>query len=367
MTHYYNEWDGTACETLTCAVEMDATTIAACEPFDYAFNGEVQFRVPSVTLPDRDGTWQIGLIVGPSGSGKSTLLRQKYGEQTVNEWSHNRSVASHLGSWQQAVSLLGAVGLNSVPTWCKPFHVLSTGEGFRANIARGLRDNAQFDEFTSVVDRTVAKSCSHAIQRHIRKHNITGVVFASCHRDIIEWLQPDWVVDLSDCTLRPRGQLHPRPTVGIELVRCTTKEWRMFAPHHYLTGMISTSAKCWLGLWDGTAIAFTSSLPMPGGTIKGAWREHRTVVMPDYQGLGIGVRISDAIGAFFVARGNRYYSKTAHPRMGEYRNRSPLWRATCKNGLARDGYKGASKKQKSYEGSLRVGKVCFSHEYMGVK
>ena len=52
------------------------------------------------------------------------------------------------------------------------------------------------DEFTSVVNRDVAKSMSHALQRYIRQKDLK-IVIASCHFDIIEWLNPDYVFNLN--------------------------------------------------------------------------------------------------------------------------------------------------------------------------
>ena len=52
------------------------------------------------------------------------------------------------------------------------------------------------DEWTSVVNRDVAKSMSFALQRYVRQKNLK-IIIASCHYDIIEWLQPDWVYNLN--------------------------------------------------------------------------------------------------------------------------------------------------------------------------
>jgi len=62
-------------------------------------------------------------------------------------------------------------------------------------LARKVRDGAVIDEFTSVVDRNVAKAASVALVRYIKKNNIKNVVLSTCHRDILEWLEPDWVID----------------------------------------------------------------------------------------------------------------------------------------------------------------------------
>lgn len=73
---------------------------------------------------------------------------------------------------------------------------MSNGQRFRANLARKLKDNAVIDEFTSVVNRECAISCSYSIQKYIRNKKLKNIVFASCHYDIIDWLKPDWIYNL---------------------------------------------------------------------------------------------------------------------------------------------------------------------------
>ena len=48
------------------------------------------------------------------------------------------------------------------------------------------------DEFTSVVNRQVAKAASCAIAKCVRR-NQRKFIAVSCHDDIIEWLCPDWI------------------------------------------------------------------------------------------------------------------------------------------------------------------------------
>jgi hypothetical protein len=54
-------------------------------------------------------------------------------------------------------------------------------------------------------------------------------------------------------------------------------------------------------------------------------REHRTVVLPDYQGLGIGNRLSEFCAALWTGLGGRASSTTSHPAMIHYRSASPQW------------------------------------------
>jgi GNAT superfamily N-acetyltransferase/ABC-type ATPase involved in cell division len=345
--------------TLSIDVEVDEALLEACKPFDYEFTGTRTFKLPDFEAPVRDGSWGIGLIVGPSGSGKSQLLKKNYGETPDSQWIESKAIVSQI---ENGIDKFGSVGLNSVPTWCTPYHVLSEGEKFRARMARMLDNNTSFDEFTSVVDRTVAKSCCHAIQRYIRQRELQGIVFASCHRDIVEWLQPDWVFDTLDGSLLPRGCLCPRPTIKIDINPCERSLWKVFSQHHYMSEDLSRACRAWLATWNGIPIGFSSSLPMPSGTTKNAWREHRTVVLPDYQGLGIGVRISNAIGQIHKDEGRKFYSKTAHPRMGQYRDNSPLWRGTKHN------HKSKSYTNKNMTNwNTRKNTFLYSHEYMGLE
>lgn len=341
-------------------VEVDSIVTDCANAFDYSFDGISTFDVPKFQAPEK---YNIGLIVGASGSGKSTLLNLIGNEEQV-EWNATKAICSHFESADDAKEKLGAVGLNSVPTWMRPHHVLSTGEKFRADLARRIKDNAVIDEFTSVVDRYVAKSCAFAISKYIRKNDIKNITFASCHYDIIEWLQPDWVFDTATGKLNARGS-ERQPEIVLELLPCASEIWSFFRNHHYLSADINKASRCWIAVWDGVPIGFTSILAYPSGTVKNAWRGHRTVVLPEFQGMGLGVRISDAVGTIIKSFGGRYFSKTASSRMGEYRNKSKLWKPTSKNQKQRNDYaSGRLTKESNYK-LKHLNRVCYSHEFIG--
>lgn len=178
---------------LTSRVESDEFIKASEKAFDCKFNGISSFypwELPN-NIPEK---FKIGVIVGSSGSGKSTLLK-KFGNPKNPTWELNKAIISHFNTPDEAINRMGAVGLNSIPSWYKPYDVLSNGEKFRADLARLLYNNAVIDEFTSVVDRNVAKAASVSLSRYVRNNDVYNIVLATCHRDIIEWLQPDWVID----------------------------------------------------------------------------------------------------------------------------------------------------------------------------
>lgn len=196
----------------TCKVILDPITKKLAEAFDYNFSGESSFEIPSFT-PPKD--FNIGLIVGNSGSGKTLLLREHFNIPEAPIWNHEASVASHFNSLEEATEKLFALGLSSIPSLCRPYHVLSNGEAYRAHVARILAPNIAIDEFTSVVNRETAYGICVSLNKYIKKNDFRNIVLASCHFDIVEWLQPDWVFNTNSNDFTVNGlSLERFPKIG---------------------------------------------------------------------------------------------------------------------------------------------------------
>jgi len=291
-----------------------------------------------VDLPIEDEPWNIGLIVGPSGCGKTTIARELFESEMVDgfDWPADQSIMDAFPagmSLKDITALLSSVGFSSPPNWLRPFGVLSNGEQFRVTIARALAEQpelAVIDEFTSVVDRTVAKVGSAAVAKAVRRRNQKFVAVA-CHFDIIDWLDPDWVFDPA------AGQFHwrrerRRPPITLTVRRVHRSAWRLFKPYHYLSGNLHKAAKCFVAFVEGQPAAFVSVLYSPYRP-RGYWREHRTVCRPDFQGVGIGNAFSEYIASLFKSTGSHYGSTTSSPAMIKHRDRSPLWKRIRKHGF----------------------------------
>lgn len=356
-------------DPLSVTVELDEFTAHASQAFDYSFTGTSTFT-PWAMPTGLPLSFGIGAIIGPSGSGKSLLLR-KFGTPISHQWDPSKAIISQIcSSPDDAIDRLSSVGFNSIPSWMKPFHVLSAGEQFRAELARSMRNHAVMDEFSSLIDRESAISASRAMRRYVDQAGLKGIVVATCHTDILPWLEPDWVFftqtpDQKTGQLLVGRSLHPRPPIRLELYEAGHDSWSLFAEHHYLTSEIHKASRCFLLFWEDKPVAFTATMPLPHGDIQDGWRGHRTVVLPQYQGLGIGPRLSDMVGAMFREQGCRYFSRTAHRRLGSYRDNSPNWRPTTHNHKVMDDPGPKSQIHKHGKWKIDKERICYSHEYVG--
>lgn len=186
-------------------IENDKYTEYVYEAFDIQNRNETIVEIPINFDDINRRNWNVGLIVGSSGSGKSTILKELGGVKTPN-YDFSKSIISQFPNMlpSDVCKLFTSVGLSSVPVWLHKPNELSFGEKARLNIAWQIA-NAEhgkpvlIDEFTSVVNRDVAKAMSHTLQKKIRNMNCQAIL-ASCHYDIIEWLKPDWIYNLNKQT-----------------------------------------------------------------------------------------------------------------------------------------------------------------------
>jgi ABC-type ATPase involved in cell division/GNAT superfamily N-acetyltransferase len=310
-------------------------------------------------LDERD--WNVGLIVGPSGCGKSTILKDAFGNPKPLKWK-GASVIDDFApslSMKDISSVCQAVGFNTVPAWLRPFGVLSNGERFRVDLARRLLETdgtIVVDEFTSVIDRQVAKIGSHAVQKAVRSAG-KKFVAASCHYDIMEWLQPDWTLEPATMTFRWRS-LRRRPALEVELRRVEHRAWELFAPYHYMTADLHRAAACWCLFVEGMPTAFAGVLHRPHprrDNIKGV---SRLVTLPDWQGLGLALSLVDQLGELYRGAGMELRTYPAHPALVRSFDRSPHWRLEKKPGTF-------SPVSQSLGGAQTGGRPCAVFAYCG--
>ena len=104
----------------------------------------------------------------------------------------------------------------------------------------------------------------------------------------------------------------------------------------------------------------------PEGARAPSRRAHRTVVLAEWQGLGVGSRLSDAAAEWHHREGAEYFGQTVHPSFGGYRDRSPLWQPTEYNGTRPElRIEGWRARQRGIAVRLRTPKLIYSHRYCG--
>lgn len=288
-----------------------------------------------VDLPVDERPWQVGLVVGPSGSGKTTLASTVWPGALAGEyeWPAHGSLLDGFPAGmgvRDIVAGLGAVGLNSPPAWLRPYRTLSNGEAFRASMARLLAETADragpvvVDEFTSVVDRHVAQVASHTVQKTVRRLG-RQLVAVTCHYDVEDWLQPDWVLDMAGPRFTWRS-VQPRPELELRIYPVDRAVWSAFRRHHYLSKDIHVGARCFGGWIGEDLVGFTSYLHLANGHRANLKLAHRTVVLPDWQGLGIGNQMAEWVGLKLWREGQFYRRSIAHPAVIAWCARSPRWK-----------------------------------------
>lgn len=156
----------------------------------------------TIDIEGRD--WNVGIIYGRSGSGKSTVARELFPAAYIRGFEYQApSVLDDMpaeSSIKDICKIFNSVGFSSPPSWLKNYDVLSTGEKMRVDVARAIleqRDMIVFDEFTSVINREVARIGSVAISKAIRKMG-KKFIAVTCHDDILDWLEPDWTFCTND-------------------------------------------------------------------------------------------------------------------------------------------------------------------------
>ncbi|WP_430735224.1 GNAT family N-acetyltransferase [Halodesulfovibrio aestuarii] len=327
-------------------------------------------------LPIEEDDWQVSLVIGPSGSGKSSignaLSAEGFTMHQERAWPDHAPIIDVIapdGDWQAVTGALSAVGLGDVPAWLRPYRVLSTGEKFRAELARIVSEKPErivIDEFTSVVDRQIAKVGAHAFAKAWRRTSGKAVLL-SCHYDIVEWVQPDWVFDTATGKLSRRCL--QRPPIELEIRQKGWEWWEHFAPHHYLKLPHMIAATCYVGFVNGEPVAHLAVSTRS----RNEARACRLVVMPEWQGAGVGLRFLNAVCDMWRRGENRYERPmpvlfhTSHPGLAAALRRQTKWcqvsaklyganKARCARSLAKSAERRGKKKtaMSGYGGHFRA-------------
>lgn len=289
---------------------------------------------------DVESDFNIGLILGSSGSGKTTLAKKIYGDEfEASILNPDEPIVNQFPkeyTYDECANSLTSIGLSSVPCWIRPVKTLSNGQKARAEAALRIAQNkevAVIDEWTSVVDRTVGKIMSNAIQKHTRRFN-KKVVLVSCHYDVVEWLNPDWIIDCNTQKFIDRRLLRRdfkrAETFQFDIRECDKSQWRNFSKYHYLSEKLPGGRLYTYGLYLGNEQigfqCFANYVPTRSGKRK-IMHSNRTVIHPDYVGIGLGLKFVNETSAIMKQKPDNYriMAKFSNEAMYQSSKKSPLW------------------------------------------
>jgi GNAT superfamily N-acetyltransferase len=90
--------------------------------------------------------------------------------------------------------------------------------------------------------------------------------------------------------------------------------WKMFRQYHYLNGSLGAGVRCYCAVYQGKPIAFVAVAAV---RMKVSYyRVSRLVVLPDYQGVGVGKRLLNFIAELYTSQTKRpFYILTSNPQI----------------------------------------------------
>lgn len=290
----------------------------ACDSLDIDAKKKAvhHLKIDGITIPEK---WNVGLIYGASGSGKTTLAKKLFGDDVFKAvLDENEPIINQFPkelSYEECAAMLSGIGLNSVPCWVRPVKTLSNGQRARAEAALLMVQNdgvINIDEWTSVVDRTVAKAMSYCVQKFARKHN-KQIILLSCHYDVLEWLLPDWLIDCNEQKFFLRENedffFTRREQLEFTIKKIGRESWKYFSKYHYLSDKLPGGRIELYGLFHGDKQigfqCFANYTPKRPGE-RWIYHFNRTVIHPDYQGLGLGIKLINESSRVFLAENPTY-------------------------------------------------------------
>ena len=88
----------------------------------------------------------------------------------------------------------------------------------------------------------------------------------------------------------------------------------MFRQYHYLSGSLASTARCYTALYQNKPVAFIAVMHVRMKTRY--YRVSRLVVLPDYQGIGVGKRLLNFVAELYTSQTKMpFYILTSNPQI----------------------------------------------------
>lgn len=338
-----------------------------------------KFKHEMKVFADIESDFNVGLIIGQSGSGKTTLAKQIFGEDAAAVcFDENSPVIDQFPenmSYEECACALNGVGLSSVPCWIRPMNVLSNGQKNRAEIALKLSKASEntvsvIDEWTSVVDRTSAKVMSLCASKLARKER-KKIVFVSCHYDVVEWLNPCWIIDCNTSKFEDRRLLwrnfERKEKLQFQVREVGRETWSSFSKYHYLGKSLPGGKLFCYGLFmernQVGFCCFANYVPWSDKTKKKILHLSRVVISPEYVGVGLGLRFVNICASDIKLKNFEVFAKFSSVPMHKSKERDKKnWQLVSKRKVMKKTVTGSKMIRKS---GFREQVKVYSYKYIG--
>jgi len=90
--------------------------------------------------------------------------------------------------------------------------------------------------------------------------------------------------------------------------------WQMFRQYHYLNGSLGAGVRCYVAKYQDRPVAFIAVVHTR--MKRNYYRVSRLVVLPDYQGIGVGSRLLNFIAELYTSQTKiPFYLVTSNPQL----------------------------------------------------
>ena len=136
----------------------------------------------------------------------------------------------------------------------------------------------------------------------------------------------------------------------------------MFSKYHYLSHSHNNAARVFIATINNNICGFCSVLPFPHPILKNCWKEHRTVILPDYQGIGLGSLLSENVAEILKKCDKGFISTSSNPAFINARKKSNKWVITR---IGRTSSGSGKIHNKNKKGSTSTNRITVSFKYIG--
>ena len=344
----HGAFTGVSSLALTCSVANAQVTASSLLPFGITWSGinREEILYPSSTDPKKPVT----VLFGPSGCGKTSILHQTCtkvvccGDDYSSREEEKDRIATTMGN---------DIGIDEFGSFQQTSEEL-------LNFVRWFMDMVEKKQIERMSVTTLDLSVAQVLMSHGAR---VWDVFRS------RWLTAEATARSSSLSSSTSSSIFSSissssPTSSpscYEIIEVNGQDWwNHFGRYHYMDhqgdgsnshGGFNNAARTYLLLNENhTAIGLCATLSGMGIYQLGSVvREHRTVILPPYQGMGIGQAFVKVIAENYMRSGIGFFSRTRHPALVAVRNRDNKWKTIEKTAGKRDSN----------------GNVAYSHFFIG--